>query len=189
MIIRPLILRWSDGLMRYGLPTKLVILVCFGLGAGSITMEWRLPGVHSVVMATENWDADSSPGIDEPRSTGSGPRLREGTRLASSVGRFSRSGRRWLFEQDSAQAEPSDKPAAEAQSAAAVNPATQLLPPVRFRVLENLALQRVANSIVQDPSDVRWSVSGVITEFDGENWLLLSTVYRAPGGPTLSPVP
>jgi len=50
----------------------------------------------------------------------------------------------------------------------------------KYQVLENLALQRIVDAVSQDPNDLRWTTTGVITEFGGENWLLLSTVFRAP---------
>jgi hypothetical protein len=51
-----------------------------------------------------------------------------------------------------------------------------------LRVLENLALERVVRTMDDsDNSDRRtWSVSGVVTEFRGENYLLLTrAVFRA----------
>lgn len=183
MILIPLIFIWSRAPMRYGLPTKIAILVCFALGAMMISTHCPLPCLESIAIAADRWDSESSAVSDETHSAGdASSRLREGTRLPSSLGRFSRSGRRWIFEKESVASERGlETLPAGAELATAEKPSEQAAPAVRFRVLENLALQRVADSIVQDPSDVRWAVTGVITEFDGENWLLLSTVYRAPG--------
>jgi hypothetical protein len=45
-----------------------------------------------------------------------------------------------------------------------------------FRVLENLALERIAR-VLEDPSGLgharKWSVTGLITEFRGSNYLLI----------------
>lgn len=46
----------------------------------------------------------------------------------------------------------------------------------RFRALENLALERIARVISdsEDPGRMEWSVSGKITEYHGNNYLLVS---------------
>ena len=46
----------------------------------------------------------------------------------------------------------------------------------RFRGLENLALQRIAETIDRStaPGRLEWTVSGTITEFRGANYLLIS---------------
>ena len=45
-----------------------------------------------------------------------------------------------------------------------------------FRVLENLALERIAR-ILEDPSGLgasrKWGVTGVVTEYQGSNYLLI----------------
>ncbi len=40
--------------------------------------------------------------------------------------------------------------------------------------LENLNLQRIARAISDDPRQLRWKVSGTVTEFRGANFLLVS---------------
>lgn len=49
-----------------------------------------------------------------------------------------------------------------------------------YEGLENLALQRIAQALQEDSSDSRWIVSGQITEFRDQNFLLLERVLRAP---------
>jgi hypothetical protein len=44
---------------------------------------------------------------------------------------------------------------------------------------ENLMLQRIVESIRVDASDDRWSVTGEVSEFMGENRLLIHTAQRA----------
>ena len=46
--------------------------------------------------------------------------------------------------------------------------------------LENLALQRVYQAILDDPTHDRWLVTGQITEFRDRNYLLLDRGLRAP---------
>ncbi len=45
--------------------------------------------------------------------------------------------------------------------------------------LENLALQRVYQAILDDPTQDRWMVTGQITEFRDRNYLLLDRGIRA----------
>lgn len=47
-----------------------------------------------------------------------------------------------------------------------------------FRILENLTLQRIANAITDDAQDNFWKVSGILTEFQNENFLLIDRIQR-----------
>jgi hypothetical protein len=75
-------------------------------------------------------------------------RLREGSKLADVAGTFQFSGDRVAFSPDGS----SDS----------------------LRVLENLALERVGRLLTEGRSARSWVVSGVITEFRGSNYLLLT---------------
>lgn len=186
MILLPLIFIWSRAPMRYGLPSKLGALIVFAVGAATLSINALPRHYHPTVKAADSWDSEGANAMDAPRSGAARPRLREGARIGSTVGTFLRVGRRWAFEFEAAPvaATPSDEKLVEnlTLSAVAIITASPSGPIelVRYQVLENLALQRVAEAIIQDPKDARWAVTGVITEFDGENWLLLSTVLRAP---------
>lgn len=48
-----------------------------------------------------------------------------------------------------------------------------------FVVLENLAAERILEAIYEDPTDRNWSVSGMVTEFQDQNFLLLNRVNRS----------
>jgi hypothetical protein len=74
--------------------------------------------------------------------------LREGTKLDNAAGSFRRTGDRITF-----------YPIDSEQS---------------FRALENLALERVARLLAETHTQRVWSVSGVITEFQGINYILLT---------------
>ena len=50
-----------------------------------------------------------------------------------------------------------------------------------YTVLENLALERVARAIGDSSEDLRWSVSGVVTEFNGQNYLLVTRAILKAG--------
>jgi hypothetical protein len=43
-----------------------------------------------------------------------------------------------------------------------------------YRVLENLALQRVGQSLEENQGSRQWIVSGMITEYRGSNYLLVT---------------
>tara|TARA_R110002111_G_scaffold100750_3_gene156047 strand:- start:799 stop:1032 length:234 start_codon:yes stop_codon:yes gene_type:complete len=44
---------------------------------------------------------------------------------------------------------------------------------------ENLMLQRIVESIRSDVTDSRWVLSGKVTEFFGENRMVISTAQRS----------
>lgn len=130
--------------------------------------------------------------------------LREGTRVGPVTGRFVRSGQRWRFLPDMPGGAPQGGPRHEAEKTSSTtypvsSVADQLvstgLSNVKGRaasaemtrgalsmilVIENLMLERVANSVEEDSSELRWTVTGLVTEFRGENRLLLTTIQRAP---------
>lgn len=81
--------------------------------------------------------------VDKPKQ-----RQREGVKLSDRRGRFERRGERYVFLSDA--------------------------PVGHFLVLENLMLERVAN-VLSDAAggQLRWSVTGTVTEYRGVNYLLL----------------
>lgn len=91
----------------------------------------------------------TAPGTPE-QTVPSEDRLREGTELLDQPGTFRLTGDRITFFTDLGRG--------------------------RFVVLENLALQRVGRAIEDNPDPLQWLVTGAITEFRGENFLL---VHRA----------
>jgi len=94
--------------------------------------------------------ADSQLESEAPTASdsASGARLREGTKLQEQVGEFQKTTDRVNFY-------PKDGQGA-------------------IRVLENLAMERVARVLQDSPTPRLWSVSGVITEYRGENFLLIT---------------
>ena len=186
-ILLPLLFIWSRAPMRYGAMSKSLILGCFSFAALTIWSSGPFVEPVNCALASDNWDGEVGE-VENPRGDGNSPRLREGTRIGATKGNFSRVGRRWIFEielesqaSDSVMsANASSNTAPQAGSTAYGNKAANAdQAKLRYRVLENLTLQRVVDAIAQDPNDVRWTASGVLTEFEGENWLLLSTVFRA----------
>ena len=87
---------------------------------------------------------------DAGRSAASVPRLREGAKLVNEPGNFKMSGDRAIFVTRDNQ---------------------------QFSGLENLNLARVVNTIRDDP-DGQWSVSGLVTEYRGSNYLLITRAVR-----------
>jgi hypothetical protein len=77
-----------------------------------------------------------------------GERQREGSRLTDVSGRFELAGDRIMF-----------YPAGGRES---------------YRLLENLALERVGQVLTESRAKQEWTVSGTLTEFRGANYLLLS---------------
>jgi len=165
--------------MRNGLRfPRVIVLAGVALCASLILCGTRLPLGLPAAMAIDSRNGDSSSQIEDQRTVITPPRLREGSRIGSTVGRFSRVGRRWAFEVEPISAKADEAAALTARSDASL-PEDPLMA-TKYQVLENLALQRIVDAVSQDPNDLRWTATGVITEFSGENWLLLSTVFRAP---------
>lgn len=75
-------------------------------------------------------------------------RLREGTDLKDAVGSFRLTGDRATFILADGSA--------------------------RFGGLENLTLERVVNVLAGDPTPLEWIVSGHVTEYKGNNYLLIT---------------
>jgi hypothetical protein len=80
--------------------------------------------------------------------TGENQRLREGTHVEKFAGHFKLTGDRVTFIADKGSQ--------------------------RFGGLENLALERVARTVKDSPAKLQWVVSGVITEYRGTNYLLVT---------------
>ena len=86
-------------------------------------------------------------------------RLREGTRLKDAAGRFRMSGDSLTFIDGEGR---------------------------EITGLCNLNLERILRMLktVEEPESITWSVSGTVTEFSGQNYLLISrAVYRATAPP------
>lgn len=111
----------------------------------------------SQMLAQDNGSRVSGGKTDEVKS-----RLREGTELTDMSGTFKLAGERVLFVDAS-------------------NPQKS------FRCLENLMLQRVFQSVRDDDRDNNWIVQGHITEYLGDNYLLIDRVVRAPRNSTRVP--
>ncbi|QDU30120.1 hypothetical protein ETAA8_52390 [Anatilimnocola aggregata] len=83
-----------------------------------------------------------------PEGERAGDRQREGTKLTDVTGRFELAGDRITFYPSSGRE--------------------------TYRVLENLSLERVGQVLSESRARQEWTVSGVLTEFRGTNYLLLS---------------
>lgn len=89
----------------------------------------------------------AGPTAPEALASPSISRQREGSTLRNELGRFRLEGDRWVF--------------APRESSRT------------YRVLENLCLERVARLSAERGAAMLWTVDGSLTEFRGENYLLL----------------
>lgn len=107
---------------------------------------------------------EAAPRPDRRGPSESANRLREGSKLTDVVGRMELTGDRTTFT-------PSDSSEA-------------------FRILENLSLERV-NHVLGDSRDKPlWEISGVVTEFRGSNYLLLTrAVIKSTAPSATAPLP
>ena len=89
---------------------------------------------------------------EKPNVLRSGLRQREGTRLTEVNGRFEVTGDRVSF----ATTDSADS----------------------MRVLENLALERIARVLAENRASPEWTISGTVTEYNGANYLLLTKAVQ-----------
>ncbi len=104
-----------------------------------------------------------------------GERLREGTRITDVKGSFQFSGDRVAFHPDhlshqGSQGQPDGKRQPDGKS----YPNGKGDKGESFRVLENLALERINSELGQARGNLQWTVSGIVTEFRGNNYLLVT---------------
>lgn len=115
-------------------------------------------GIAVNLSSSRGWLPSSESWADENRGaapSGAKSHFREGTELEDLQGNFRIVGDRLIFVETT------------------TNPRT-------FRCLENLALQRVYQAIVDEDREKNWIAQGRITEYRNENFLLLERVVRAP---------
>ncbi len=94
---------------------------------------------------TSTAEATSSPHIEGGQVNG---RWREGSRLIDQTGSFKLTGEHVTFISTDGK--------------------------LKFDGLENLAIERVARTIGDSPDQLEWSISGLITEYRGSNYLLVT---------------
>jgi len=90
---------------------------------------------------------------DESNQSGQDRRIREGTPLEKVAGHFKLTGDRVTFFATGGKQ--------------------------RFGGLENLALERIARIVKDSPTQLQWSVTGVITEYRGTNYVLVTHAVLA----------
>ena len=107
------------------------------------------PSIFGIGMLEAVQTGDSAQRLDARDSLAPpGRRYREGTRLADQIGHFKSRGDRVTFYSDQDER--------------------------RFMALENLALERIARTVNESSDALQWSVSGLVTEFRGQNYLLIT---------------
>jgi hypothetical protein len=90
-------------------------------------------------------DQDNKPRIEGGQVNG---RWREGSRLIDQVGSFRVTGDHVTFTSSDGK--------------------------LKFEGLENLAIERIARTIGDSPDQLEWTISGIITEYRGANYLLVT---------------
>jgi hypothetical protein len=131
-------------------------LLAFVVAAGA-GWTFAQPGAHTRDAATAPADGSqthSRSTADDPTSRSSrrptGARMREGTEIRDVPGQFVQVDGRFEF--------------------------VYLDGSQRLRLLENLALERASRKVEETSQNVTWSVSGVVTEYHGANYLLVKRV-------------
>jgi hypothetical protein len=128
------------------------------LGAVPLAAQQAGDDAESVEAEIAAMAATSHAAADE-LAVSAGLRLREGTQLSDALGYFRQNGESLTFV---------DKEGRQLGG------------------LPNLGLERVGRMLksVEEPESITWSVSGMVTEFGGRNYLLVSrAVYKAAAPP------
>lgn len=113
--------------------------------------------------ARQSLPTAAPPTTRRPDNEKLGERLREGTRLTDVVGSFQAAGDRISFHPDGKGGES-------------------------YRVLENLSLERIDGYLGSARGIPTWTVSGIVTEFRGSNYLLVTkAIVRTVGDPSATP--
>jgi hypothetical protein len=118
-------------------------------------------GPRPATTSRRNLPVAGSSASRRPENEKLGERLREGTRLTDVVGSFQTAGDRISFHPDG-----------KSES---------------YRVLENLSLERIDGYLGSARGTPTWTVSGIVTEFRGSNYLLVSKAVVRTVGESASP--
>jgi hypothetical protein len=130
--------------------TSLMLVTFFGMIQGGSAEVPRAIAPPGATDRSSKLDASSA--LHSESKLG---RIREGSKLIDQIGEFQKSG--------------------ETSTGGALVVhfySKELHGPMR--VLENLALERVVRTLDDNPAIWLWSVTGVVTEFHGENYLLIT---------------
>lgn len=139
--------------------------LCLACGAGTtgLGVMWaqapsqpQTSEASSVSVRSPQAGTEAIVGSAAADSDESGQLRREGTHLRDERGRFQLNGTRVIFV-------PADGKA-------------------RYVGLENLNLQRIAQIVGGDLDAVEWTVSGLVTEYQGTNYLLITRATKSASG-------
>jgi len=143
-------------------PVRMLAVVLLGACA------WLPTGRHLLAENVGEARSQPAPSIrslmkrtQEKQSEENKQRLREGTRVTNRLGRFRQSGDRATFVTEN---------------------------DIELGGLPNLNLERVVRMLkgVDEPESIWWSVSGLVTEFSGRNYLLIErAVYKSAAPPPI----
>ena len=145
------------------LPIAGLVLAAIGICAATFAAEEPLEksatNTPAKKSAAEHKSTSTADDKDEAGIDLSKVRLREGTRLRDVTGRFRQSGESLTF------IDEDDR---------------------EIGGLPNLNMERILRMLktVEEPESIAWSVSGTVTEFAGENYLLITrAVYKSAAPP------
>jgi len=143
----------------FALRRSLLTVIALSLAAASVVAGDSLPsagdspagqssspaGQARPVVPSSAADQENKPRIEGGQVNG---RWREGSRLIDQVGSFRVTGDHVTF--------------------------TSTDGKLKFEGLENLAIERIARTIGDSPDQLEWTISGIITEYRGANYLLVT---------------
>lgn len=133
-----------------------------GQASQSLIFSAQQPAEQKDTASAEAAPGNDSPSEESPQSQNVRPRVREGTVLPETAGVIRQTGDRYSFFATSGT--------------------------LRLVVLENLALERLLLAQQTYPGTVIWQIRGVMTEFKGQNYLLIERgiLHRVEATPPVS---
>jgi len=135
-----------------------VAILAFGGASRVVAQNQELPGSAANVPSTRQPGPAAAAATAGSTGAKASERLREGTKLIDVVGTFQSIG----------------------GESVTFTPAGSGTNKESFKVLENLALQRVSQELDGNKGARQWTVSAEITEYKGNNYLLLKRIVVHP---------
>jgi hypothetical protein len=136
----------------------IALLAAIAASSWAAAQNRDVPGSVANVPSTIHPSPSSAPQGSSATGAKASERLREGTRLVDVVGTFQSIG----------------------GESVTFTPAGSGGNKDSFRVLENLALQRVSQELEGNKGARQWTVSAEVTEYKGSNYLLLKKIVVHP---------
>ena len=192
MLLLPLLLFWARKPMHFPSNVRLILAAIAGPCMIAIPLAVLLDQRSNSVFAADGVAPPGLKATDIRATPGTSKRqhqdfiVREGTRIPPTPGHIVKIGSRWAFTpltaEDLRQSATEGLGAPSAKEAELLATLMEKKPAMalpQMLLIENLTLQRIVTAVRADSADRLWEVTGEVTEYTGENRLMLRTAQRA----------